>query len=151
MLLSVSLRTSPITNKVIYGTKNTIIPDSIEVIGQYAFYNNTNLKNIVIPQNVVTIEKYAFWMCSSLENVYLENGVESIMYFAFADCKSLRSIFIPNSVIYMENNVFYRPNEYLTIKCEVSSVPNTWDLYWNWGGHLTGPNQYIVTYYGQNR
>lgn len=140
-----------LTNKVIYGTKNTIIPDSIEVIGQYAFYNNTNLKNIVIPQNVVTIEKYAFWMCSSLENVYLENGVESIMYFAFADCKSLRSIFIPNSVIYMENNVFYRPNEYLTIKCEVSSVPNTWDLYWNWGGHLTGPNQYIVTYYGQNR
>lgn len=92
-------------------------------------------------------------MCKNLSEVYIENGVESIGRFAFADCKSLKSIFIPNTIKFMADCIFYRPNDYLIIYCEINSMHNEWDDEWNWGGktNLNGSHKNITTYYNQER
>lgn len=58
------------SNKLIVGCKNTIIPNSVTSIGQYAFWALPELKSIVIPQSVETIDDYAFISSTSLTTIY---------------------------------------------------------------------------------
>ena len=46
-----------------------VIPDSVEKIGNYAFYNCTALKNITIPASVKSIGILSFNNCSELQSV----------------------------------------------------------------------------------
>lgn len=48
------------TNKLITGSSNTIIPDTVKSIDNYAFYGNKYLTNIEVPEGVTTIGAYAF-------------------------------------------------------------------------------------------
>ena len=54
---------------LIAGCKNTIIPDGVKFINDYAFYNNGGLESIEIPNSVEDIGKYAFSLCSNLREV----------------------------------------------------------------------------------
>jgi hypothetical protein len=65
------------------------------------------LTEYAIPDNVVLIGDWAFYDCSNLECVIIPEGVASIGYGAFQDCANLESITIPNSVLSIENQVFY--------------------------------------------
>jgi hypothetical protein len=49
--------------------KNIVISDSVELIGNSAFWNCEKLDNILIPEGVKKIEDYAFYSCGSLSNV----------------------------------------------------------------------------------
>jgi hypothetical protein len=42
------------------------LPDTLEAIGAYAFYNCSTLKNIEIPEAVTKIESFAFRKCAGL-------------------------------------------------------------------------------------
>ena len=57
------------TNTLILGCKNTVIPNSVTSIGNYAFYDCSSLTSITIPNSVTTIGKSAFYGCSSLTSV----------------------------------------------------------------------------------
>ena len=59
-----------VTNTLIQGCKNTIIQSDVTGIGEYAFYNCSNLVNIIIPSNVKNIGNSAFYGCSNLTDVY---------------------------------------------------------------------------------
>lgn len=59
-----------LSNTLISGCKNTIIPNSVTTIGERAFYNCSGLTSIVIPNSVTTIGEYAFSKCSGLKDVY---------------------------------------------------------------------------------
>ena len=42
------------------GAETFIVPDGIEIIGEYAFTGAENLKTVILPEGVVKIEQYAF-------------------------------------------------------------------------------------------
>ena len=71
------------TNTLIAGCKNTIIPNSVTVIGELAFSGCTSLTAINIPNSVTSIGRSAFYGCSSLTNINIPNSVSSIGFKAF--------------------------------------------------------------------
>ena len=54
------------TNTLITGCQNTVIPNSVTSIGQFAFGNCSGLTSIVIPDSVTSIGEGAFQDCKSL-------------------------------------------------------------------------------------
>ena len=94
-------------NTLIVGCKNTIIPNSVTVIGQGAFHGCTGLTSIDIPNSVTAIGNEAFYGCEGLTSIDIPNSVTSIGHYAFYDCKGLTSIVIPNSVTSIGNYAFY--------------------------------------------
>ena len=75
-----------------------VIPDDVESIGNYAFYNCDSLTSVTIPDSVTSIGGEAFSSCASLTSVIIPDSVTSIGYQAFSDCTSLTSVIIPDSV-----------------------------------------------------
>ena len=57
------------TNKLVFGCKNTVIPDEITSIGSYAFSGCTGLTSIEIPSSVTSIGSSAFSGCTGLRTV----------------------------------------------------------------------------------
>ena len=57
------------TNTLMFGCKNTIIPDSITSIGDRVFAGCTGLTNITIPDSVTSIGYYTFRVCSNLTSI----------------------------------------------------------------------------------
>ena len=86
------------TNKMVFGGCDTVIPNSVTSIGQYAFQNRTGLTSITIPNSVTSIGQSAFYYCSGLTSITIPNSVTSIGQYAFQNCTGLTSITIPDSV-----------------------------------------------------
>ena len=57
------------TNTLHTGCKNTIIPNSVTSIGDYAFYYCSGLTSVTIPNSVTSIGEWAFRDCSGLTSV----------------------------------------------------------------------------------
>lgn len=85
-------------NKLVFGCKNTIIPNTVTSIGDFAFYGCTGLASISIPNSVTSIGNFAFHGCSELTSISISNSLTSIGFSAFEGCKALVSLEIPNSV-----------------------------------------------------
>ncbi len=94
------------SNKLLWGCKNTTIPNSVTCIASGAFSRNEGLISIVIPNSVTTIEGSAFNICQNLESITLGNGLTSIGDNAFSLCSSLTSINIPDNVTSIGEHVF---------------------------------------------
>ena len=71
---------------LIFGCKNSIIPDSVKYIGESAFEGCTGLTSITIPDGVTSICEDAFYGCSGLTSVNISNSVTSIGRSAFSGC-----------------------------------------------------------------
>ena len=94
------------SNVLLYGCKNSVIPNSVTSIGDNAFYGCSGLTSITIPNSVTAIQDCAFLACSGLTSITIPNSVTSIESYAFCDCDGLTSITIPNSVTSIGNNTF---------------------------------------------
>ena len=75
-----------------------VIGNSINKIGNYAFYNCTSLTSVTIGNGITSIGSYAFYACNSLTSVTIPDSVTSIGNYAFRNCTSLTSVTIPDSV-----------------------------------------------------
>lgn len=78
--------------------ETVVLPDTVRVIGKYAFRNAVNLKEVNIPQYVSTIGVSAFEGCVSLRNVEFPFLTATISASAFRGCKNLTEISIPEKV-----------------------------------------------------
>ena len=86
------------TNTLIAGCQNTIIPNSVTSIGDYAFRDCSSLTSVTIPNSVTSIGDNAFYDCDALTSITIPNSVTSIGNYAFTYCESLTSVTIGNSV-----------------------------------------------------
>ena len=83
-----------INNYAFYKNKkieSIIIPDSVNFIGEYAFYD-TNLETIKIKGEVKEIEQYTFANNNFLKAVDVGMYVETIKHHAFYNCPSLEKV-----------------------------------------------------------
>ncbi|MCQ2288181.1 MAG: Ig-like domain-containing protein [Muribaculaceae bacterium] len=80
------------TNTLLYGCKNTTIPNSVTSIGNSAFMGCKDLTNVIIPNSVTSIGKEAFCV-SDLTRVTIGNSVTSIGWWAFENCFSLADVY----------------------------------------------------------
>lgn len=103
----------PETVETIYGysfynctsLKTINLPESLQSIGIYAF-QNTALESIEIPSDVITIGEYAFNKCENLKSVKIGDSVTTIGSSAFANCTSLTNLQISNSVKTISDSAF---------------------------------------------
>lgn len=56
-----------------YDFEEYIVPNYIQKINAYAFYNCKNLKIIMIPKSVTEISNYAFYSCKNLKFISISN------------------------------------------------------------------------------
>jgi uncharacterized repeat protein (TIGR02543 family) len=110
------------TNKLVVGCKNTIIPNTITTIGDYAFYNCEGLTSIVVPNSVTTLNQYAFAFCYHLISVGMSNSLTTIGNYAFESCFRLNSINIPNTVVTIGNWAFYDCSGLVSLEIPASVI-----------------------------
>ena len=118
------------TSTLIVGSDNTIIPNSVQRIGDRAFRGRSRLKNIVIPIAVKEIGYDAFCGCKGLESIIVEEGnrnydsrnncnalIESSTNTLIVGCKKTK---IPNTVTCIGDKVFQGCDGLTSI-----SIPNS--------------------------
>ena len=105
--------------------KDLVIPNSVESIGNYAFYDCSALTSVTIPNSVTSIGFGTFAYCSGLTSVTIPNSVTSIGNAAFLNCDGLTSVTIGNSVKSIGNSAFEYCSELLDVYCYAENVPST--------------------------
>ena len=95
------------SNTLIVGCKNSVIPNSVTAIGNYAFYNCRGLTIIEIPNSVTTIGNNPFQNCTGLTSIVVAEG--NTKYDSREEC---------NAIIVTESNT-------LIAGCKNSVIPNS--------------------------
>lgn len=83
-----------------------IIPPTVAIIGDYAFYGCVLLKDIELSEGLREIGYSAFKHCVSLNNVLLPESLRKIDNSAFEDCFSLERVTVPGGVKSIDGNAF---------------------------------------------
>ncbi len=101
-----------------------ILPNSIQIIQDTAFWGCQNLISVVIPSSVTSIGTRAFYDCGSLTSITIPDSVTSIGDSVFMYCDSLTSITIPDSVTSISSSAFYNCSSLtsITIPESVTSI-----------------------------
>ena len=87
------------------GLTSVLLPDSLQAIGNRAFYGN-QIQSIIIPEGVINIEDYAF-ANNKLQNVTLPKSLTSIKMGAFAS-NQITHIVIKEGVRIIGDDAFLR-------------------------------------------
>lgn len=98
------------------GITSVDIPDSVQEIGLWAFYECKALPHITIPDSVQKIGQSAFEGCTALAAVVIPDSVKEIRSKAFAECISLTAIVIPASVQRIGIEAFYNCKSLRTVE-----------------------------------
>ena len=106
---------------------DVVIPDSVVVIGNAAFFNN-NLTSVRIPNNVTTIEKSAF-LKNKLTSITIPKNVKSIGEYAFQS-NQLRTLTIPDTVTDIKKYAFSK-NELTKVNIPNSITTISAGIFWD--------------------
>ena len=115
------------TNTLRFGSNNTVIPNTVTAIGNYAFFGLGNMTSIDIPTSVTAIGDGAFYSCKGLTKIDFHNVktigsnafrlcygltslnlrlVTSIGKGAFSNCTNIKTLIIGESTITIEDEAF---------------------------------------------
>lgn len=78
------------------GTYN--IPNTVKVVGPFAFDGIEAMTSITIPESVIEIGNYAFEYCTGLTEINLPYSVDSIGPGAFYNCTGLKKLTVANEI-----------------------------------------------------
>lgn len=76
-------------------------------IGYKAFSHNTELDSFTIPNHVEIIHSYDFWNCTNLTSIFIHKGVCKIGEGSFSGCTKLTSVTLPDNIIGIGKNAFW--------------------------------------------
>ena len=120
------------TNKLIFGCKTTVIPDSVIEIGECSFKGCWGLKSVSIPNSVTVIGKDSFSGCSGLNSVIIPKSAKTIGEHAFGFCfgfneeirrwDGLESVIIEADLEEIDMVAFDNHVKYLTLKGDIDNV-----------------------------
>lgn len=119
------------TEKLVLGCKESVMPDTVVAIGEYAFYNCTGLKNITWPENIGSVGYSAFKGCTGITELIVPDSLTNIGAGAFANCSGLTSIFVEegNDVYYSKDDCVISKTGTLIIGCRNSRIPDDGTVY----------------------
>ena len=75
-----------------------ILPDSIETVEPYAFYDKVHLRSTNLPRGLAVIPEGMFSRCIGLTGIVIPDSVREIQDEAFYQCSNLDTVVIPDSV-----------------------------------------------------
>ena len=75
-----------------------VIPDSVEVIDDFAFSSNGKLEYVKMPSSLTRIGEGVFNNCYSLRDIEVYGSIISIPRNTFAGCESLETVRVPDTV-----------------------------------------------------
>ena len=119
------------SNTLIAGCQNTVIPNSVTAIGNFAFADWASLTSITIPNSVTYIGNCSFVRCSGLTGVNIPNSVTTIDEMAFYDCIGLTSVNIGNSVTSIGYNAFTYCTSLTSVTSLAVTPPQTADSFYS--------------------
>ena len=82
------------SNTLRIGCANTVIPETVEALGDMAFSGKPGLKEIQIPASVKSIGWAAFWADTELETVHLSSSITDFNESPFGGCERITSLVI---------------------------------------------------------
>ena len=118
------------TNTLLYGCKNTVIPNSVTTIDAHAFRDCSSLASIEIPNSVTSIGAHAFYGTAWYNNqpdglvyiglvaykykgampegahINIADGTRGIASYAFQSCSRMAGVTIPNTVVTIGSGAF---------------------------------------------
>ena len=94
-------------NVLMFGCKDTIIPEGVTKLGYGSFSANKGITEISFPSSVTSIEAYCFNTCSNLTSVIFNEGFKSIGVYALSSCQSLKKLVFPSTVNLLQLGAFY--------------------------------------------
>ena len=86
--------------------KEIKIPDSVETIGNGAFYDCRDLERIALPSALQTLSAVTFYDCTALSEVTFPASLKTIEKSAFSGCRNLSEVKLPASLTTIQSYVF---------------------------------------------
>ena len=96
--------------------KDLVIPNGIESISNFVFYQCRSITSLTIPGSVKTIGSSAFEDCIGLTSLSLSEGLEKIGGSSFEGCSGLSSIILPSSMTSIAINAFKNCHSLIFVK-----------------------------------
>ena len=85
--------------------ETVVLPEKLEEIEDYAFYECKSLRTLDIPESVEKLGRWIVWTCDYLETVTLHNGLKTLSNGTFYGC-GITSIHIPITVTQIPTTCF---------------------------------------------
>ena len=122
------------TGKLMFGCQNTVIPNSVKIIGDGSFEECYGLKSIEFGDSVITTELNSFYGCRNLTKVTLGKQLQRIGDYTFYWCEKLESITLPATLTSIGENAFHHCPNLKTVVCLAVTPPtmrysNTFSYY----------------------
>lgn len=112
------------------------IPEGIQKIPTYCFFQCKSIETLKIGDNVSIIDTYAFRYCTSLTSVEIGTGITKLNNYSFGNCTNLESITMhalkPPTISSL--NTFYNDSNLKEIRVPLS-VLETYKSYTGWSNY----------------
>ncbi|MCH5180457.1 MAG: leucine-rich repeat protein [Erysipelotrichales bacterium] len=77
-----------------HGISRLEVPDTVQIIKSYAFFNDESVETIIFPSSVIKIEKHAICQCYNLKRIYIPRSVKVIEEDACHRCSKALEIYL---------------------------------------------------------